>query len=235
LNKKIETFRAVAKPEHIGLLDDLKQMAKAKYEDTLADINRQWEDMSKYLSVTEAEARDTTRALEDIERTGKLFGKTAEEIKAAQDALIRFKEEAKDAEWQEQLRAMGETVGSAIGTALDSIITKSETAEQALRKLVAQILTLIAQAAILSLFDGTGFKFNVQSLLGGGGAKSFNGSAGTVVRIYNQSAGGLVTSSTRSNGDTDVIIGQMASAINRGGNQFDSMLRRTYGLRRQGV
>jgi len=146
-----------------------------------------------------------------------------------------FKEEAKDAEWQEQLRAMGETVGSAIGTALDSIITKSETAEQALRKLVAQILTLIAQAAILSLFDGTGFKFNVQSLLGGGGARSFNGSAGTVVRIYNQSAGGLVTSSTRSNGDTDVIIGQMASAINRGGNQFDSMLRRTYGLRRQGV
>ena len=231
LNKKIETFRAVAKPEHIGLLDDLKQMAKAKYEDTLADINRQWEDMSKYLSVTEAEARDTTRALEDIERTGKLFEKTAEEIEAAKDAYLAFKDAIADEELQTRFEAIAKGLGDMVGGALGSIITQAQTAEEALRSMIAQLLEAIVQAAILSAFGQGSFGSNLGNIIGGLSPKS----SGPTIRIYNQNPGGIVSTSRNANGDTDIIIGQLSASISKGGNQFDTMLRRTYGLRRQGV
>jgi hypothetical protein len=129
----------------------------------------------------------------------------------------------------ESLKQFGEEWGSAVGDVFGRIITGAEDANEAVKDLLESIIQAIARAAILSAFGQGTFSGN----LFGTNAASAQ-AAGPTIRIYNQ-GGGLVNTSRRSNGDTDVILNQMATAISRGGNQFDKALQRTYGIGRKGV
>ena len=135
---------------------------------------------------------------------------------------------------------LGTQIGRVLGDAFASIVTGAQSAEEAVKSLLQQILIAIAQAAVLSAFNDKGFGANLGAIITGGagaqsaGAGAYGAAAGPVIRIYNQ-GGGVVSTSKRSNGSTDIIIGQLATSISKGGNAFDTMLRRTYGLRRQGV
>lgn len=130
----------------------------------------------------------------------------------------------------ESLKQFGEEWGSAVGDVFGRIITGAEDANEAVKDLLESIIQAIARAAILSAFGQGTFSGN----LFGTNAAAAGMSAGPTIRIYNQ-GGGLVNTSRRSNGDTDVILNQMATAISRGGNQFDKALQRTYGIGRKGV
>jgi len=112
-----------------------------------------------------------------------------------------------------------------------SVVNGSMEAVDAIKALIAQILIAIAQAALLSAINGGSFMSNLGGIVGG---KSAGPQAGPQIRIYNQ-GGGVVQTRRRSNGDTDLIIGQLATAISKGGNQLDKAMRRTYGIGRQGV
>lgn len=73
-------------------------------------------------------------------------------------------------------------------------------------------------------------------MVGGGTLSSGGGSGGANVRVFNygNNTGGV---QTRKNpdGSVDVVLGQVAAALSVGGNPLDVALRRTYGIRRQGV
>lgn len=196
--------------EEYAATEELDALRKGASAAELEDLRASLAIREKYSKLGESEI-ERLIALDKERRTAI---KTLEDTYAA---LERFNE-------------IGKAVGQAIGDALGSIITGAQNAEEAIKSLIQQILIAIAQAAILNAFNGGGFGKNLGDLITG----SVGRSSGPNVRIYNQ-GGGVVSTSRRSNGDTDIIIGQLAASISKGGNQFDSMLRRTYGLRRQGV
>lgn len=132
----------------------------------------------------------------------------------------------------EKTQEMWGNIGSIIGDAMGSIVTKAQTAEEAVRGLLELLIQAIVKAAILSAFNGGSFGANLGGIFGGPGVQSQSG--GPTIRIYNQ-GGGLVKTSRRSNGDTDVIIQQLATAISKGGNQFTRSMERAYSLQRRGV
>lgn len=152
--------------------------------------------------------------------------------KAEAAAAAAAEETAALAEEMAALQRRGQELTQPFVDAFGAIVTGAQSAEEAVRNLLQQIITAIAQAAILQALGlGSG---SFGSTFGGLFTGTFGRSSGPNIRIYNQNPGGLVSTSRSSNGDTDIIIGQLASSISKGGNQFDSMLRRTYGLRRQG-
>jgi tape measure domain-containing protein len=132
----------------------------------------------------------------------------------------------------EDVRRAGEAIGTTIGQALADIAAQAATAEDALKRVVAQLLEAIAQAAILSLFNQSGsggFWGDVISGIGGGRSASQSN-----VRIINMTGGGITTRRS-GNGDTTVLIGAAARDITRGGTALSLAIERTYGVRRQGV
>ncbi len=156
------------------------------------------------------------------EKTDKLMA----DAEATREKLRAIKQEEID-----YYNRLGEAVGDSVGGALASIITKAQTAEEALKGLVAQLLIAIAKAAILRAFGeggSGGFWSSVGNVIAGGLGRS-----GPGVRIINMSGGGVQTRSA-SNGDIEVVIGAVAQAISRGGNPLSLQLERTYGIGRRG-
>lgn len=174
------------------------------------------------LQANSKEVQDLLNALDDKTNKDKLAASAA--AAAEETALL--------AEQMAELQQRGKDLTQPFVDTFGAIVSGAQSAEDAVRSLLQQIITAIAQAAILQAFGlGSGsFGSTFGNLLGG----TFGRSSGPNIRIYNQNPGGLVSTSRSSNGDTDIIIGQLATSISKGGNQFDSMLRRTYGLRRQG-
>ncbi len=87
------------------------------------------------------------------------------QVKAAVDAV-------RDAE--ESLQEMGSFVGDEIGSALDSIITKADSAKEAFAKLAGQIAIAVLKAALFN--DGP-----MKGLFGGGGGDSGGGAFGGIL------------------------------------------------------
>lgn len=159
-----------------------------------------------------------------------------EKILQALEAL-KTKNKELDESIQKQ-RDLVEAWSSILGDAFVAIVDGSMSAKDALRQLLGQMIALIAKALILKAITGGSFGSIFNDLLTGGSGVGLSGSSNPntspSINIYNQSGGG-VTSRTDSNGNTEIIIGQLATSISRGGNQFDKMLRKTYGLSRVGV
>jgi tape measure domain-containing protein len=144
----------------------------------------------------------------------------------------------KNDEATERLNKAWENVGLTIANALGSVIDKSASAAEALRELLKQLLVVIAQAAILKALGAPGSFGSILSGLVGGGTLSAGGGsgAGPTVRVFNYgTAPGGVQTRTRPDGSVDVVLGQLAASLATGGNVLDTTLRRTYGIRRQGV
>jgi tape measure domain-containing protein len=166
---------------------------------------------------------------EEIERLIKLDKERRKALKSLEDSY----------KYLEDSRRAGEALGTTIGQALADIATGAGSAEDAVRRLLAQILEAIAQAAILRLFNqqgAGGFWGDVLGSIGGG--RSFGASpsamSGGNVRIINLQGGGI-TQRRSANGDTTVIIGAVARDVLKGGTPLALAIERTYGVRRLGV
>lgn len=249
---KTEAYTAAAKAAgqavDDALLSEVKAAAFQELNDSLADFAQQWRDVVPPVNEAEAAARAYADKMREIAELGKELGKTTEEIEAQQQA---FRDAVASEEFQrfkEYWVEVGKTVIDVFGDAFQSIVDGSESAKDALRSLLEQLLILIAKAAILTALGGGSFASNLGGQIlgrsgnggggGDGGGRAFgpfsSRNSGSTVRIYNQ-GGGLVSTQTRSNGDVDVMIGALATAVSRGGNNFDAVMRRTYGLDRRGV
>lgn len=184
-------------------------------------------DLANDLAKVQAEYHDAELAALEAELLKRYEINSA--ILTTTDATEKAAESS--AENARQLEAIGANVGRVFGDAFASIVTGAQSAEDAVRQLLAAILTALVQAAILSAFTGKGFGDSLGGIIGG--YTPTTAAPGASVRIYNNS-GGLVTTRQRGN-NTDVYIGQLATAVNRGGNQLDKALRNTYGIKRRGV
>lgn len=206
----------------IDLKKELASMSEGMNPEQIAAL----EDMlTKELEINEAlEARRVTR---DADHDAFM-----EDFDESQKATADWLEQ--DAQRADQTKQMWANVGMAIGDAMGEVITGSESAKESLKGLLEMLLKAIAQAAIMAAFGQGSFGSNLGGIFGGGGGGK-SGAGGSTVRIYNYGAQvGGIQSQTLPNGDVDVIIGRMASAVSRGGNPFDQALRRTYNLGRNG-
>lgn len=135
-----------------------------------------------------------------------------------------------EADWEKANRE-AEAMAEPFANMFEAIISGSQSAEDAVRSLLAKILTAIAQAAILNALGwGSGsFGSTFANLFTGG-----RSSGGGNVRVINLTGGGI-TRHQGANGDTTVVIGAAARDIMKGGTPLALALERTYGVRRLGL
>ena len=201
--------------EEYAASQELAAIKSGASQQQLEDLRAELEIREKYSLLTK----------EEIERMVRLDKERRNTLKTLADVNQLLADQ----------KAAGEAVGTTIGQGLAAIATGAATAEEAVKRLVAQLLEAIAQAAILQLFNQSGpngFWGDVLGSLAGGGARTLSNSPS--IRIINLQGGGI-TKQTSPSGDVTITIGQMASAVQRGGNPLALAIERTYGLGRRGV
>jgi tape measure domain-containing protein len=248
VNAYRDAAKAAGKAVDEALVASVLASGVKERDKELADLEQRWRDIIPPVNEAEAASRRFFDEMRNIREVGESLGKTEEEIRAMQDTFAELVNSEEARRFKEYWVEVGKTVIDTFGAAFQSIVDGSQSAKDALRGLLEQLLILIAKAAILTALGGGSFLGNLGGAIlgngrsgggggGGGDARSFGFSSrnsGTTVRIYNQ-GGGLVSTQNRGNGDVDVMIGALATAVSRGGNNFDAVLRRTYGLGRVGV
>jgi tape measure domain-containing protein len=229
----IENFRVLAanagQTVDEEFIQRLQELSLQKVERTLDDLQVAWIDISTALDETGLKLKEQNDLWLQFVAAGTAAGKTMDEIKVAFD---KFNKDTQLNANMQELKDLSKDVGDAFQDAAESIIFDSENASDALKNLAKEVGKLVLQFLILKA---------VQALTGaaGGGAGGVGGvmpqSAGPQVRVFNYGAApGGVQTRGNSSGGVDVIIGQVAAAIGRGGNPLDTALRRTYGIGRQG-
>lgn len=237
VNTAIAEFRVLAAAagktvdeEFIAVLEEL---ALQRVEKKLEDLQVAWVDLSTALSENGLRLQEQQKLWEQFVVTGIAAGKSMDEIAAA---YKKFQDDTKNNEGLKQLSELTTDVGDAFNDAAMSIIFDSESVGDAMKNLAKEVGKLILQFLILKA---------VQSLTGVGGGSTGGvpggivgpqGFPGPQVRVFNYgTAPGGVQVRQGANGQTDIIIGQVARAIGQGGNALDSALRRTYGIGRVGA
>jgi tape measure domain-containing protein len=221
-----------------------KDQLNADLTDTTEKLLRKQFETANFTNTKTQEELDYQMELYDIEQKRRELAITvgpeeaaiwAERQKQLLDATVsldKFKltTQEVDAAWN--------NVALTIANSLGAIIDGSKSAQEALKDLLKQLLIVLAQAAILKALGMPGSYGSILGGLVGGGTLSAGGGsgAGPTVRVFNYgTAPGGVQTRTRPDGSVDIVLGQLAASLATGGNVLDTTLRRTYGIRRQGV
>lgn len=218
-----------------NLISAVANAALDEQEKQLKALETAWTDLTVVLD----EAGLAQKAQNDLwlqfVDVGTKAGKSLADI---QHAFDTFLVDTENAEKLAEIKTSVDDIGEAFYSAAESMIFDAENVGDAMKQLAVEVGKLILKFLVLKAIQAATGGLGLGSAVTGGGEVALPGAAaygsgGATVRIYNNS-GGLVTTRRRGN-DTDIIIGQMAAAVSRGGNQFDRAMRRAYGLGRAGI
>lgn len=237
--QQIERYQAAAEAAgqavDQGLVSAVANAALDQQEKQLRALETAWTDLTVALDEAGKKQKEQNDLWLQFVDTGTKAGKSMADI---QDAFAQFLTDTEVNEQLKSLKDLVDDIGEAFYSAAESMIFDAESVGDAMKQLAVEVGKLILKFLVLKAIQAaTGGAGLGAALTGGGevalpGAAAY-GSGGATVRIYNNS-GGLVTT-RRSGNNTDVIIGQMAQAVSRGGNAFDKAMRRAYGLGRSGI
>lgn len=215
-----------------ALISAVESGAVQQVEKALDDLQVAYADLSVFMDENAKKAKEQDDLWKSFVITGLAAHKSMTQITAD---FKKFNEDTEAGKKAEELKETMLAVKDAFADSVISIIDGSKSAGEAIRGLIKDVLDLIAKLLIMKAIEAAGSAYGINLSAASSGSKSA-GYGAPQISVYNYgSAPGGVQARTNSNGNIDIVIGQMTQAINRGGNAFDQALRRTYGLGRVGA